>query len=106
MAAAVKVSPSALPPRRSSTHPEEKAAVLQAVKEMTSGTAQKKSGDPAPDQSSELDEETVTKRTENIIGELCENKDLKVKWSAKMEAHAHSKHTLKMEAHAYTVSIP
>ena len=91
MAAAAKVSPSALPPRRSSTHPEEKTTVLQ---EMTSGTAQKKSGDPAPDQSPELDEETVTKRTENIIGELCENKDLKVRWSAKMEAHAH------------TVSIP
>ena len=45
---------------------------------MTGVTGPRKSGDPSPDQQSELDEETVVKRTENIIGELCENKDLKV----------------------------
>ena len=78
--AAPKAFPGAVPPRRSSTHPEEKAAILQAVKEMTGGAVQKRSSEPPSDQPSlELDEEIVSKRAESIVGELCENKDLKVK---------------------------
>ena len=53
---------------------------MQAVKEMTGGAVQKRSSEPPSDQpSSELDEETVAKRAESIVGELYENKDFKVK---------------------------
>ena len=78
---APKVSPGTILPRRSSTHPDEKAAILQAVEEMTGGAAQKGSSEPSSEQpSSELDEATIAKRAESIVGEFCENKDLKVRW--------------------------
>ena len=79
---APKVSPGTISPRRSSTHPDENAAILQAVKEMMGGAGgQKRSSEPSSEQpSSELDEANVAKRAESIVGEFCENKDLKVRW--------------------------
>ena len=84
---ASKVSPGTIPPRRSSTHPDENVAILQAVKEMTGGAGgQKRSSEPSSEQpSSELDEATIAKRAESIVGEFCENKDLKVWWFEERE---------------------
>ena len=53
---------------------------------MTGGAAQKRSSEPPLEQpSSELDEATVAKRAESIVGEFCENKDLKVRWFEERE---------------------
>ena len=51
-------------------------------KEMMGGAgSQKRTSEPSSEQpSSELDKATIAKRAESIVGEFCENKDLKVRW--------------------------